>query len=110
MNGKEVLEYESTNLVDVILLDITMPIIDGLEVMERLFNKNSHSKILVLSGHTEGWVIEKSIKLGAAGYLTKRVDMNEIITAITTVYNGDNYIDESSLSVILQTNGAKGGI
>ena len=102
-DGREVLELEAKNKVDVLLLDITMPVIDGLEVMERLFDKNSKVKILILSAHSEGWIIEKSLRLGASGYLTKKVDMNEIIEAIISVHNGVNYMDDNSLIALINS-------
>lgn len=102
-NGMGVMKMVSEKPVDVILLDITMPYLDGMQTMDQLFKDYPNIKVLVLSGHTESWVIEKSLKLGASGYLTKQVDTNEVIEAITTVFSGENYLDETSLHAILNS-------
>lgn len=100
-NGLGVLKMVAEKPVDVILLDITMPYLDGMETMDQLFKNYPNIKVLVLSGHTESWVIEKSLKLGASGYLTKQVDTNEVLEAITSVYEGNNYLDEISLQALI---------
>jgi len=100
-NGIGVLKVVQQKAVDVILLDITMPYLDGLQTMNKILTDNPNIKILILSGHTEGWIIEKSLKLGASGYLTKQVDVDEIVDAIIKVHSGENYLDDTSLHSIV---------
>lgn len=100
-NGMGVIKMVAEKDVDVVLLDIEMPYLDGLQTMDLLFRNYPNVKVLVLSGHTESWIIEKSLKLGAAGYITKKVDTNEVIEALFAVYRGDNYLDETSLHSII---------
>jgi DNA-binding NarL/FixJ family response regulator len=106
-NGMGVMKMVAEKPVDIILMDITMPYLDGMQTMDQLFKKHPKVKVLILSGHTESWVIEKSLKLGASGYLTKQVDTNEVIEAITTVYNGENYLDDTSLHAIVHSRSIK---
>ena len=102
-NGMGVMKMAAEKDIDVVLLDITMPYLDGMQTMDQLFKSYPNIKVLILSGHTESWIIEKSLKLGASGYLTKQVDTNEVIEAITTVYNGENYLDDTSLHAIIHS-------
>jgi two-component system, NarL family, nitrate/nitrite response regulator NarL len=99
-DGNEVLSIIRDQLVDIILMDLSMPFLDGIQTMELLFKENYNIKVIILSGHTEGKLIQKSVKTGASGYLTKTVDMNEIIEALVTVYEGGTYFDEISLETI----------
>ncbi|MFW5662224.1 MAG: response regulator, partial [Bacteroidota bacterium] len=84
-----------------ILMDINMPYLDGIQAMDAIFRVNSLVRILVLSGHTEAWVIRHSLNSGASGYLTKKVSQVEIIDAIMAVHEGGAYLDMMSLDVIL---------
>lgn len=99
-DGNEVLSIVRNQQVDIILMDLSMPFLDGIQTMELLFKENYNIKVIILSGHTEGKLIQKSVKTGASGYLTKTVDMNEIIEALVTVYEGGTYFDEISLETI----------
>ncbi len=102
-NGMGVIKMVAEKDVDVILLDIEMPYLDGLQTMDLLMKNHPNIKVLVLSGHTESWIIEKSLKLGASGYITKQVDTNEVIEALFAVYKGDSYLDETSLHSIIHS-------
>eukprot|EP01156_Anaeramoeba_ignava_P014259 Anaeramoba_ignava/a608630_16.p1 GENE.a608630_16~~a608630_16.p1 ORF type:complete len:150 (-),score=3.02 a608630_16:72-521(-) len=101
--GQDVINKCDNNDVDVLLLDLEMPHMNGFQIMDELFAKKKNTKVLVLSAHTEGGVIEQSLQKGAAGYLTKKVDMDEIVEAITTVYNGDNYLCDTCLHSIVNS-------
>ena len=99
-DGNEVLSIVDVKKVDIILLDLSMPFLDGIQTMVLLFKKNVNIKVIVLSGHTEGKLIHRSVESGASGYLTKTVDMNEILDALVTVYEGGTYFDEISMESI----------
>ncbi len=99
-DGNEVLSIVKDHHIDIILMDLSMPFLDGIQTMEQLFKENYNIKVIILSGHTEGKLIQKSVMTGASGYLTKTVDMNEIIEALVTVYEGGTYFDEISLESI----------
>lgn len=100
-NGLGVLRAINEMQVDVILMDVTMPYLDGIETAGRLMEIAPKVKIVMLSGHTEGWVVEKSLQMGASGYLTKKVDLNQVVDALNAVYHGDHYLDDTSLKAVV---------
>ncbi len=106
-DGAEVLKSIDEKEIDLILLDISLPFVDGIQVMEKLNKMNKDIKILVLSGHSESWIIKKSMELGASGYLTKSVSINEVIDAILAINRGESYLDKNSLESILESNDNK---
>jgi two-component system invasion response regulator UvrY len=107
-NGLGVLRAISEMHIDVILMDVTMPYLDGIETLEKLLEIAPKVKTVMLSAHTEGWIVEKSLQMGARGYLTKKVDVNQVLEAINTVYNGDHYLDDISLKAMITQDGGSG--
>ena len=91
-NGEEAIEKIEANKFDVILLDVTMPHIDGLDVMKRLRKKRSKPPVLILSIHPEKHYSVRFMRAGAAGYLTKESAPDELIGAIRKIYEGEKYI------------------
>ena len=80
---------------DVIVMDITMPGIGGLEAIERIIAKDKNAKILVLSAHEDSVHPKRVLSAGAIGYLTKRSAAEELINAIRTVGSGKKYIESA---------------
>jgi len=80
---------------DVVVMDITMPGIGGLEAIERILAKDSNAKILVLSAHEDSVHPKRVLNAGAMGYLTKRSAAEELIKAIRTVAGGKKYLEAS---------------
>lgn len=76
---------------DIVLLDITMPNMDGFQVLKELKTVNSDIKPIVISMHDDGNYIAKCAKMGAYGYLLKNTDESELILAIRSVNNGKKY-------------------
>jgi two-component system, NarL family, response regulator NreC len=76
---------------DIVLLDLTMPGMDGFEVLKELKNLDAKIKPIIISMHTAGNYIAKCARLGAYGYLLKNTDESELILAIRTVYKGKKY-------------------
>ena len=80
---------------DVVVMDITMPGIGGLEAIERIIAKDKNAKILVLSAHEDSVHPKRVLSAGAIGYLTKRSAAEELINAIRTVGGGKKYIEST---------------
>jgi two-component system invasion response regulator UvrY len=80
---------------NVVVMDITMPGIGGLEAIERILAKDSTAKILVLSAHEDSVHPKRVLNAGAMGYLTKRSAAEELIKAIRTVASGKKYLEAS---------------
>ena len=75
----------------VVLLDINLPDINGIELCEKLMASNPKSKILGMSTYNDASVIRQMVQKGAKGYLIKNATAEELYTAIENVYNGKNY-------------------
>ncbi len=88
---------EAKNLVerlrpDVLIIDMMMPQLNGLEVIRQVAQLSPQTRVIVLSMHsTEGYVLE-ALRNGAAGYVLKQSDMNELVQAVRTVMNGLSYL------------------
>ena len=78
---------------DIIIMDITMPGIGGLEAIDRILAKDKNTKILVLSAHEDSVHPKRVLNAGAMGYLTKRSAAEELIKAIKSIYQGKRYLE-----------------
>lgn len=78
---------------DIIVMDITMPGIGGLEAIDRIMAKDKNTKILVLSAHEDSVHPKRVLNAGAMGYLTKRSAAEELIKAIKSIYQGKRYLE-----------------
>jgi two-component system invasion response regulator UvrY len=80
---------------DIIVIDITMPGIGGLEAIDRIMAKDKNTKILVLSAHEDSVHPKRVLNAGAMGYLTKRSAAEELIKAIKSIHQGKRYLEPS---------------
>ena len=94
-SGEEVLKLLNTLTADIIVMDISMPGIGGLETISRIVSKNKPPKILILSAHEDAIHPKRSLKAGANGYLSKRGAAEELIKAIRQIHSGNMYIEPS---------------
>ncbi|MCX7781219.1 MAG: response regulator transcription factor [Negativicutes bacterium] len=91
-DGEEALKKAAELSPDIMLLDINMPRLNGLEVTRRLKETKANTKVIILTIHDdENYVIEV-LKSGAAGYLLKDIEPGMLIKAIRTVYEGETFI------------------
>lgn len=95
-NGQEALEIIDSIDIDVILLDIDMPVLDGIQTLTELKKRQSKVKIIMISNHNEAWLIRRALKKGADGYITKFADSDELINAIYCVMKEQVYLCEIS--------------
>lgn len=100
-NGLEALEFLNNTNYDIILTDINMPEMDGLELMKSLKANHPHQKVLVLSMFNEAAYINKMIAFGANGYVLKKSNKNELVRAIRTILNGEDYYSEEVYKSII---------
>lgn len=99
--GKEVFNNTLLDKVDIILLDIDLPDMSGIEVCQRILKMRQDVKILVLSMHDEESYITEVLKSGALGYVLKNTGRKELITAIRTVASGRTYFSEAITNTIM---------
>jgi len=91
-DGNEFMEFINSDLeADIVLLDITMPKMDGFQVLKQMQTLSSNIKPIVISMHSDGNYIAKCAKGGAYGYLLKNTDEDELTLAIRTVNKGKKY-------------------
>ena len=93
---------EAATTIDVILLDINLPDIDGLQLCEMIREKNKTVKILGLTYVNEAGIITQLIKKGANGYLLKNMERDELIEAINQVMDGTIYLSKAANDKIVQ--------
>lgn len=94
-NGELAIQRYMEHKPNVVVMDITMPGIGGLEAIERILAKDNTAKILVLSAHEDSVHPKRVLNAGAMGYLTKRSAAEELIKAIRTVASGKKYLEAS---------------
>ncbi len=92
-NGENAIKNYMEFKPDVVVMDITMPGIGGMEAIDRILAKDNNAKILVLSAHEDSVHPKRVLNAGAMGYLTKRSAAEELIKAIRTVASGKKYIE-----------------
>lgn len=90
--GEELIELLETDPVDVVLLDVRMPGMNGFEVLERLQEDLSQVRVIMLSMHDAPGYVRRAIELGAAGYLLKSASRDEVIAALDAVVEGGAYV------------------
>ncbi len=108
--GPETLDEVSKNNYDVVLLDISMPGRNGLDVLRQLKIENPDLHVLILSTYPEEQYAVRSLKDGAAGYLTKASVPDELVAAIRKAANGRKYVSSAlaeKLALDLNMNGQK---
>lgn len=106
-NGKELVDYIEANKVkpDIVLLDIRMPIMDGLDTMAWLQQNNPDQKVLALTMEHDEETIIKMLQLGCRGYLLKDIEPREFLFALEEVmHNGYFYSDEANHAIEHQNN------
>lgn len=85
---------------DILLLDINMPNMNGLEVIEKMKESDCNVKVLVLTVHNEVEYLLKAVDMGVNGYLLKDSESTELKQAIISVMNGEDYIQPSLIPVL----------
>jgi DNA-binding NarL/FixJ family response regulator len=89
---------------DVMVLDLSMPGIGGLESIRRICNRDSNAKILVFSVHDEMVYVDRAMKAGAKGYITKNSAPGILVTAIQKIALGEIYIEQGLIKNLPQQN------
>jgi DNA-binding NarL/FixJ family response regulator len=102
VDGKDCLDKLEVYRPDVLLLDINMPNMNGLEVLKELKNRKSKLKVLVLTVHNETEYLLKAVDIGINGYVLKDSESAELKKAIFAVNDGETYIQPSLIPALNQ--------
>jgi two-component system response regulator NreC len=101
-NGEQALKIILELVPDVAIVDISMPVMNGLSLIARMNELQSSTKALALTANEDRAYMQQLLKLGTAGYLLKRTAADDLIQAIRTVAAGRRYIDAEVVSALVQ--------
>ena len=93
-NGSEAIEKYRTLRPDILVLDLRMPEVDGLQVVEKVLTFEANAKILVMTMYDGEHDVARALHSGAKGYILKSASREQIIAAITAVAQGERYVPE----------------
>jgi two-component system, NarL family, response regulator NreC len=100
-NGREAVELAAKLHPDIVLMDVAMPEMNGIEATRQMVAANTRIRILVLSMHKESVYVREILRAGARGYILKDAIDTELLTAIRSVARGDGYISPAVSGALL---------
>ncbi|MGD8251754.1 MAG: response regulator transcription factor [Desulfobacterales bacterium] len=95
-DGRDAIRQIASTQPEIAVIDISMPGLDGLEVVTRLRKEAPDIPVLILTMHEEAQYVVRAIEAGAMGYLTKQSAPEQLVAAIRKIYNGQRYITEDA--------------
>ncbi len=101
-DGKEALEKVKRLAPDIVLMDIAMPLMDGLEATRRLNKDYPKAKVLVLTQYDNKDYIASLVKCGAQGCVPKKAAATELLSAIRAIYRGDSFLYPSMAKALME--------
>ncbi|MDQ2953216.1 MAG: response regulator transcription factor [Chloroflexota bacterium] len=107
--GREALEVARRELPDVVLMDVKMPDMDGLEATRKLKEERPRTAVVMLTMHDNPTYLREAVRAGAAGYLLKDVSKDELLDAIRQVATGGAFIESQMLKGMLSEMKPTGG-
>lgn len=99
-DGRSALRKIGKNIPDVAVIDISMPGLDGLEVISRLSDQHPELPVLVLTMHEEGQYVVRAIEAGARGYITKQSAPEQLVNAIRKVIAGNRFLTDEAAEAL----------
>lgn len=116
-NGEEAIELMKKTRADIILMDINMPVMNGLEATQMIVEQFPQARVIMMSVQHESEYLKKAMLAGAKAYIMKPVDMDELIETITTTYERHQYLEKAPASdnqtheaQVISFFSAKGGV
>lgn len=101
-DGKEAVDKVTQLIPDIVLMDITMPGINGLEATRQIKKKTPQVKVLILTMHETGQYLSQMLQAGASGYVVKTTSTSDLISAIKAVHQGDMYLYPSIARMLVE--------
>lgn len=100
-NGREAVALAKQLAPDVVIMDVSMPDLNGVEATKRVISDRSDVKVIALSMHSDTLFVSEMLKSGAAGYLLKDCAFEELVQAIKTVAEGKTYLSPSISGIVV---------
>ena len=101
-NGDEAVRLALLNKPSVVLMDVSMPQVDGIEATRMLMAADGRQRVVILTMHIDRDIIERAMKAGAVGYMTKDSSVKEVVLAVKLAANGDRILSPRLAEVMLQ--------
>ena len=109
-NGKEGLEKVKELMPDVVLMDLSMPIMGGLEATRRIRKEFPETRVLALTQYDDSEYVIPIIEAGACGFVTKMVAFSELSSAIQAAYRGESFLSASAAAALVEECRQKAGV
>lgn len=106
-NGEEVMIKLSSHYIDIVLMDINMPKLDGLKTTKMIREKYPETKVICISSHHEKIYIEKMYEYGAMSYLSKNLNLDELKIAIQKAHRNEKYYSNEVIQLLFDKNNQK---
>lgn len=100
-NGQEALVMAAKLMPDIVIMDIGMPILNGIEATGQLRKSHPHIRVIALSMHSEKSYVKEMLEAGASGYLFKNCTYHQLIEGIEAVYAGKKYLSDTITEVLI---------
>jgi DNA-binding NarL/FixJ family response regulator len=100
--GKEAIKKAAELKPDVVVMDIAMPHMDGMEATRQIVKANRDTKVLILTQHENKEYVLSAIKAGASGFVPKKALGSELVSAIRSVYRGDSFLHPSVATALIE--------
>ncbi|MEM7134842.1 MAG: response regulator transcription factor [Chloroflexota bacterium] len=101
-NGRQAVAQAEALQPDIILMDHTMPLLNGLEATRQIRKQLPHIQVLILTMHTNEEYVFQFLQAGAAGYLVKQTAPTDLITAIEAIYRGDSFLSPTISKAVIE--------
>jgi two-component system response regulator NreC len=100
-NGREAVELAATLRPDVVVMDVAMPELNGIEATRRLTAENPHIRVVALSMHKDSGYVREILRAGARGYLLKDSVADDLVAAVRSVAGGEGYLSPAISNAVL---------
>lgn len=107
-NGREAIRILGLISIDVLLMDIDMPVMNGIDALKEIRKSHPNVRVIILSMHNEAGMIKSLIELGANGYLLKSCSQTELIDAVKKVAAGQSYFSSDVTLALLKPSANQG--
>lgn len=109
-NGLEAVTFCAEHAVDVVLMDMMMPLMDGSEATRRILAQDKTIKVIVITSFHERDLVQQALKAGATSYLLKNVSADELASAIRAAYSGHSVLAPEATQALIQSDGSRANV